>query len=223
MIGPGILEANDPPIRMVWVTAANPVAMLPQSKTVAQALESREMTVVVDSFLTDTAQHAHVVLPTTTMLEEDDLLGSYGHHWLAEMRPITEAPGDIRSDIRNCAGSSRTIGRRRRVPGGRRHLETPLAFALSQTKARRLNNCAAVRCETPSPLPLLFEGRIFNTPSGRANLITDVEPLAPQATTLRPLLLMAISTKEAQGSQWVEGQPNGTRRGDGPPPGSRGI
>ena len=56
LLGPGILAAQDPPIRMAWVSAANPVAMLPESKTVARALESRELTVVVDSFLTDTAR-----------------------------------------------------------------------------------------------------------------------------------------------------------------------
>jgi anaerobic selenocysteine-containing dehydrogenase len=98
LLGPGILEASDPPIRMVWVTAANPVAMLPESRTVAQALKSRELTVVVDSFLTDSAQCADVVLPTTTMLEDDDLLGAYGHHWLAESRPVVTPPIGVKSD-----------------------------------------------------------------------------------------------------------------------------
>jgi anaerobic selenocysteine-containing dehydrogenase len=61
---------------MVWVTAGNPVAMLPDSHTVKRALETRELTVVVDAFMTDTARAAHVVLPTTTMLEDDDLVGA---------------------------------------------------------------------------------------------------------------------------------------------------
>jgi anaerobic selenocysteine-containing dehydrogenase len=83
LLGREILDAADPAIRMVWVTAGNPVAMLPEAHTVQRALETRELTVVVDSFLTDTARTAHVVLPTTTMLEDDDLVGAYGHHWLA--------------------------------------------------------------------------------------------------------------------------------------------
>ena len=60
----------DPPVRAVWVTAGNPVAMLPDSRLTAQALRTREFTVVADSFLTDTAQCAHLVLPTATLLEE---------------------------------------------------------------------------------------------------------------------------------------------------------
>ena len=66
--------------------------MLPESLTVKRALETRELTVVVDSFLTDTARAAHLVLPTTTMLEDDDLVGAYGHHWLGEVRPVVPPP-----------------------------------------------------------------------------------------------------------------------------------
>ena len=93
LLGRGILEANDPPIRMVWVTAANPVVMLPESDTVARALRSRELTVVVDSFMTDSARCADIVLPTTTMLEEDDLVGAYGHHWISNVTPVVPQPG----------------------------------------------------------------------------------------------------------------------------------
>ena len=97
-LGPGMLEAKDPAIRLAWITAANPVATLPQSQTTADALRSRELTVVVDPFLTDTAQCADLVLPTTTFLEEDDLLGAYGHHWIAQMRAVTSPPEGVLTD-----------------------------------------------------------------------------------------------------------------------------
>ncbi len=38
LLGQGILDAKEPPIRAVWVTAGNPVVMLPDSATVARAL-----------------------------------------------------------------------------------------------------------------------------------------------------------------------------------------
>src|SRR5207237_776413 len=71
LFGPEVLAMQDPPIRAVWVTCGNPVAMLPESHTTVRALASREFVVVVDSFLTDTARLAHLVLPTTTLLEAD--------------------------------------------------------------------------------------------------------------------------------------------------------
>src|SRR5205823_3770135 len=68
------------------------------STKVARALTTRELTVVVDSFLTDTARCAHLVLPVATMLEDDDVLGAYGHHWLAELRPVVRAPDEVKTD-----------------------------------------------------------------------------------------------------------------------------
>ena len=66
--------------------------MLPDSATVARALETRELVVVVDSFLTDTARRATLVLPTTTLVEDDDLLGAYGHHWIGASTPAVAPP-----------------------------------------------------------------------------------------------------------------------------------
>ena len=73
--------------------------MLPDSATVARALETRELVVVVDPFLTDTARRATVVLPTTTLLEDDDLLGAYGHHWLGASTPVVAPPHGVQSDL----------------------------------------------------------------------------------------------------------------------------
>ena len=42
LLGEGILAAQDPPVRAVWITAGNPVSMLPDSATVAKALETRQ-------------------------------------------------------------------------------------------------------------------------------------------------------------------------------------
>src|SRR5262245_43194069 len=99
LFGPDVLAASDPPIRAVWVTAGNPVAMLPESDTTVRALRTRDFVVVVDSFLTDTARLAHPVLPTTTLLEADDILGSYGHHWLGVATPVVTPPAGGKSDL----------------------------------------------------------------------------------------------------------------------------
>ena len=48
ILGQGIEAANEPPIKMVFISAANPVTNLPDSKTTARALQDR-FTVIVDS------------------------------------------------------------------------------------------------------------------------------------------------------------------------------
>ena len=40
-----------------------------------------------------------VVLPVPTLLEDSDLVGSYGHHWLAESRPLVEAPDGVLHEV----------------------------------------------------------------------------------------------------------------------------
>ncbi len=201
LLGRGILEASDPAIRMAWVTAANPVTMLPESRTVARALETRELTVVVDSFLTDTARCAHLFLPTTTMLEDDDLLGAYGHHWLAEVQPVVPPPAEVKTDYAIAQDLARRVGLAEDFSGDvetwKRRLLGPVAgLGASLEKLHE----GPVR--NPLAKKVLFEDRKFPTATGRVNLIreVDAEPFLPPPE--RPLLLMAFSTEKAQSSQW---------------------
>ncbi len=86
LLGEEILRA-DPKVRVAVIDNANPASQLPESATVARALASVDFLVVIDAFLTDTAELAHVVLPTTTMLEEHDVVGAYGHHSRSSRSP----------------------------------------------------------------------------------------------------------------------------------------
>lgn len=201
LFGPAILAAEDPPIRMLWISSANPVAMLPESHAVARALETRELTVVVDSFLTDSARAAHIVLPTTTLLEEDDLLGAYGHHWLVESRPVVPPPPGVKSDHEIIRELARRTG-----------LGDEFSADVEAWKRRALRRVAdrgaaledLRRGPVRSPLAqeVTFADRVFPTPTGRVNLVTDVDPTPTTVTAERPLVLMALSTARAQAAQW---------------------
>lgn len=211
LFGPGILQASDPPIRMLWVTAANPVAMLPESRTVARALESRELTVVVDSFLTDSARCAHLVLPTTTMLEEDDLLGAYGHHWLIESRPVVSPPPGVKTDYEIVQELARRTGLGREFADD---VETWKRRVLQNVADRGASLEDLRRGPVKSPLApsLMYADRKFPTATGRVNLIREVDPQPVVATAERPLLLMALSTADAQAAQWPKEAQQGPAR-----------
>ena len=206
LLGRGLINANDPPIRMVWITAANPVAMLPESSLVDKALRTRELTVVVDSFLTDTARAADVVLPTTTFLEESDLLGAYGHHWLADMQPVTKPPTGVLSDYEITQQLAQRLG-----------LGTEFSDSVEIWKERLLQRVAAhgVSTETlkqaatrnPLSANVIFAGNKFATPSGKANLISKLPAgIFDAPPTLR---LAAFSTNAAQCSQWQSHEQQG--------------
>lgn len=201
LLGPGILAARDPEIRMVWVHTGNPVAGLPESRTVARALESRELTVVVDSFMTDSARAAHIVLPTTTMLEDDDLVGAFGHHYLGNVRPAVPPPDGVKTDYEIIQALAPRVG-----------LGDDFSAPVGEWKRRLLAKVhshgvtveALEQGHVRNPLvpEVLFADRKFATPSGRVNLIYDVNPDPPPTTSERPLLLAALATKKAQSSQW---------------------
>ncbi len=69
-----------PRIEALIVYNSNPVAVAPQSREVVAGFAREDLfTVVLEHFLTDTADHADYVLPATTQLEHLDVHTSYGH------------------------------------------------------------------------------------------------------------------------------------------------
>ncbi|HYM46891.1 MAG TPA: molybdopterin-dependent oxidoreductase, partial [Burkholderiaceae bacterium] len=75
---------------------SNPVAVVPQSREVARGFAREDLfTVVLEHFLTDTADYADYVLPATTQLEHVDVHKSYGHLYMlannAAIEPLGEA------------------------------------------------------------------------------------------------------------------------------------
>ena len=203
LLGPAILEASDPAIRMAWISCGNPVAMLPDSHTVARALGTRELTVVVDSFLTDTARCAHLVLPTTTLLEEDDLLGAYGHHWLAESRPVVPAPEGVRSDLEIVRALASRVGLGEAFSLGTDEIKR-LLLRRVEGRGASLEDLRRGAVRNPLAPEVLFADRRFPTPSGRVNLITEIDPAPSGGSGRYPLLLTPISTERAQSSQWAD-------------------
>jgi anaerobic selenocysteine-containing dehydrogenase len=95
-IGDALLDANDPPIRALFVYNSNPVAVAPESAKVVAGFAREDLFCVVhDVFLTDTADYADIVLPATTQLEHIDIHSSYGHLYAlannAAIAPLGEA------------------------------------------------------------------------------------------------------------------------------------
>ncbi len=68
-----ILDGKPYPVKMLVVQSANPAVTMTDSNRVAQALERLEFLVVIDPFMTRTAQFGHVVLPATSCFEKTQL------------------------------------------------------------------------------------------------------------------------------------------------------
>ncbi len=99
-IGQELLDATDPPIRMIFVTAANPGCMAPNAGKVVQGFRRAEFVVSTGHFLDDTSDLADVFLPATTFLEETDVMASYGHNYVGPVNPAIAPVGHCRSEFR---------------------------------------------------------------------------------------------------------------------------
>ncbi len=201
--GADVLAAAEPPIRAVWITAGNPVVMLPESLTTAEALASREFVVVVDSALTDTARLAHLVLPTTTLLEADDLLGAYGHHTLGVARPVLGPPSEVRSDLQIVQGLATHFGLEEVVAGTAKEWKERILAPRLGPQGITLEKMESEPVRNPLAAEVLFADGRFPTPSGKVELVVKAPEELEGKDPLRPLWLMSLSTKESQSSQWT--------------------
>src|SRR5262249_18125971 len=148
----------------------------------------------------DTAELAHVVLPSTTMLEEHDVVGAYGHHHVQLARPVVPPLEGARSDLAIYQELAQRLGFGEALAGSPEawidRLLAPLACGGVTREA--LEKGALRKPEAPR---VLFEGRRFPTPNGRFQLASDFpdEPFTLGADY--PLYLMSNSSYRTQASQ----------------------
>ena len=196
-LGDDILAAGDPPLKMGWIAGANPAATVPNTTRVKEGLRSLEYLVVVEQFMTATAELADLVLPCTTYLETDDLVTTYGHTWLGLARSVVPPQGEARPDGAVLQGLARRLGFGPALAGSpeewMRRLLGPLAAQGVTLESLR---------QGPQRSPLIptvpFADRRFRTPSGRFEFLGKFSPGAPPSEGLH---LMATKTLRMVNSQ----------------------
>ncbi len=99
LLGDADALAGGPPIEALVVYNSNPVAVAPESPKVVRGFQRPDLfTVVLEQFMTDTADHADIVLPATTQPEHWDIHLAYGHTDVLLNRPAIAPLGQARSN-----------------------------------------------------------------------------------------------------------------------------
>jgi anaerobic selenocysteine-containing dehydrogenase len=97
LLGRTLLGDNGPPVELLFVYNANPLATIPNQAKVREGLSRDDLfTIVFDPVLTDTALYADVLLPATTFLERDEMSRGYGAMVLQESAPVIAPVGESR-------------------------------------------------------------------------------------------------------------------------------
>jgi anaerobic selenocysteine-containing dehydrogenase len=175
-LGEGLLETDDPPVKALFVIAANPVGSNPHQNKVRRGLAREDLfTVVLEQFPTDTVDYADIVLPATMQHEHMDIHEGYGHMYLAWNEPAVAPPGE-------CLPTTETFRRLARRTG----LTEPSLYDSDEELAGqlldsehpwltgitldRLRKEGFARLNVPDPFLPYADG--FPTPSGRLEFVS---------------------------------------------------
>lgn len=172
--GHALLEWHNPPLLALFIQSNNPAATCPEQTLVRRGLAREDLfTVVHDTFLTDTARYADVVLPACTSFESEDIYRSYGTYYVQYGAQVLPPQGEAWPNYRVIAALAQRLGLSdpifRRTP--REHMAALLAVddgplaglsvdAVLDGRPRRLNVPA---------LGHTFD-RSFPTPSGKLQI-----------------------------------------------------
>jgi len=157
-IGREIREAGDPAIRMLWVNGSNVVNQAPDIRRTVEAFESVPFKVVVDAFMTDTADRADLVLPSTLMLEQEDVVGSYLHPYVQLARSVLPPPGEARDDYRIVSDLGERLSPPISMPSVEEAFRASLDTPRLRTSLESLRELGSVRAQRPD---VPYEGLRF--------------------------------------------------------------
>jgi anaerobic selenocysteine-containing dehydrogenase len=185
-----------PPVKALVCWSSNPAVIAPDQARVLEGLRRDDLfMVVIEQFMTDTAEHADVVLPATTALEHLDVVFSWGHHYVTWNEPAIEPLGEAKPNTEIF-----------RLLAARLGLDDPLFRESDEELADRLldgfeENGLRERGWTKVDLgqgPVPHAEGAFATESGRALLHADYLPPAEVADAAKaerfPLALITPKT-----------------------------
>ncbi|MBR2835664.1 MAG: molybdopterin-dependent oxidoreductase [Coriobacteriales bacterium] len=105
------LGLQDPPLKMLWVSCANPLSQGFDLAAWYDLFSQLELVVCVDLYLTKTARQADIVLPAASFFEEEDLIVSFWHNWLTLNEKTLPSFYESKSDLQIARELSSYINR----------------------------------------------------------------------------------------------------------------
>jgi anaerobic selenocysteine-containing dehydrogenase len=202
-----LADTTDPPITVAYLTNTNLVNQMPDSLATKAALAKLDFTVVVDQFMTDTGECADLFLPSTTMLEEEDFLPSYGHLWMQLMEPVVSPQGESRSDLHIFQALAERLGFGSEMAGSPAYWIDEIARPFKGISHATLT-AAGGRLMPDDMAPVPWAAGEFKTPTRRFSFPDrfDDDPVVPPDGYLH---LVFLATDKAINSQINEERQRG--------------
>jgi len=176
----------------------NPAVTSPdQARTIAGLSRTDLFTVVHDTFLSDTARYADVILPACTAFETEDIYRGYGTYYAQYGPRVIPPVGESRSNLWVIQELARRLGFTDPVfqRSGREHIEALLAGSLGPSRAvtaERLFSGEPIKIPYPQTGP---EYTYFDSAAMEAAGLPSLpewrpDPNEPPAGSIWPLRLL---------------------------------
>nr|WP_306955829.1 molybdopterin-dependent oxidoreductase [Streptomyces sp. B4I13] len=182
-------------LRALWVIGEDVCATDPDANQVARALDACPLVVCNELFLSETAQHADVVLPVASWLEKDGTFVNFDRRF-QRVRPAVPPPGETRTDFDIVRALAQAMGADLgcATPADALAECARLAPVFAGLSHGRLDREGAVPWPCPGPdqpgEAKLYTER-FATPDGRAHLAAaPYLPPGEQPDDRYPLVLV---------------------------------
>jgi anaerobic selenocysteine-containing dehydrogenase len=175
-LGINLLETAEPEIKAAFIERGNPLLQSPDSLNVRKAFEKMEFKVVVEQFMTDTAEIADVILPAKSMFEQSDIIGSYWSPYVQFKPKVTEPPGSVMPESEIYYELSERLGLK--LPEsiipcpGNNNIEKWLKNRISGYTSLCLSDLKNGPVLAPGLQEVAYSDFKFDTPSGKIDLFS---------------------------------------------------
>jgi anaerobic selenocysteine-containing dehydrogenase len=110
-LGKFLESADEPPVKAIFVSKANPLVQAPDVKRSLKAFREVEFKVVMEQFMTDTASQADIILPVTAAFEDIDIItSSMFTPYMNWSEKAVEPPSGVKSEFEIFATLAKRMG-----------------------------------------------------------------------------------------------------------------
>ena len=176
-LGKDMLKTKGPELKGAFVERGNPLLQSPDSTLVKQAFRNLEFKVVIDQFMTDTAESADIILPAKNMFEQSDIVGSYWSPYVQFKPKVLEPPENVIPESEIYYELSERLGLKipaEQIPvPGNENIENWLERRIYGYTHLRLDDLRNGPVPAPGLQEIAFSDLSFKTRSGKIELFSE--------------------------------------------------
>jgi anaerobic selenocysteine-containing dehydrogenase len=220
-LGECMLQLSSPVLKMAWVERGNPLSQNPDSIQIRNAFRKLDFKIVVEQFMTDTAQEADIILPAKNMFEQTDVISSYWNPYVQIRQKVVEPAGEVKPETEIYYLLAQKLGFSEKeimlnIPEPNdKAIEDWLSKELIRFEGLTLDKLKEEPVLAPGLQKIAFSDFVFQTPSGKIEIFSEqaaakwgvstlptYEPALDSNSAIYPLQLMTPNTKNRIHSQF---------------------